>query len=70
MSGKINKSIRFPEYLNLSRYMSTTDDFSPVYELYDAVVHRDVMNSSSYGNYVCYFKETKGKWYEMDVKDT
>uniref|UniRef100_M8BWJ3 Ubiquitin carboxyl-terminal hydrolase 16 n=1 Tax=Aegilops tauschii TaxID=37682 RepID=M8BWJ3_AEGTA len=66
MFGKINKAIRFPEYLNLSSYMSTTDDCSPVYRLYAVVVHRDVMNSSVSGHYVCYVKDSQGKWYEMD----
>ncbi|VAI33232.1 unnamed protein product [Triticum turgidum subsp. durum] len=66
MFGKINKAIRFPEYLNLSSYMSTTDDCSPVYRLYAVVVHRDVMNSSVSGHYICYVKDSQGKWYEMD----
>ncbi|KAM3258047.1 hypothetical protein ACQJBY_050029 [Aegilops geniculata] len=66
MFGKINKAIRFPEYLNLSSYMSTTDDCSPVYRLYAVVVHRDVMDSSVSGHYVCYVKDSQGKWYEMD----
>ncbi|KAE8793010.1 Ubiquitin carboxyl-terminal hydrolase 16 [Hordeum vulgare] len=66
MFGKINKAIRFPEYLNLSSYMSATDDCSPVYRLYAVVVHRDVMDSSVSGHYVCYVKDSQGKWYEMD----
>ncbi|KAM0910604.1 hypothetical protein ACQ4PT_014048 [Festuca glaucescens] len=66
MFGKINKAIRFPEYLNLSSYMSTTHDCSPVYGLYAVVVHRDVNNASFSGHYVCYVKDSHGKWHEMD----
>uniref|UniRef100_A0ACD5XSZ0 Uncharacterized protein n=1 Tax=Avena sativa TaxID=4498 RepID=A0ACD5XSZ0_AVESA len=66
MFGKINKAIRFPEYLNLSSYMSTTDDYSPVYGLYAVVVHRDVNNAAFSGHYVCYVKDSQGKWHEMD----
>ncbi|CAM0951751.1 unnamed protein product [Alopecurus aequalis] len=66
MFGKINKVIRFPEYLNLSSYMSTTDDYSPVYGLYAVVVHRDVNNAAFSGHYVCYVKDSQGKWHEMD----
>lgn len=64
--GKISKAIRFPETLNLSSYMSTTDDNSPVYSLYGVVVHHDVMNAAFSGHYVCYVKDTHGKWYKTD----
>ncbi|TVU09872.1 hypothetical protein EJB05_43369, partial [Eragrostis curvula] len=64
--GKINKVIRFKEYLNLSDYMSAADDYTPVYKLYAVVVHRDVMNATTSGHYVCYVKDPQGKWHEMD----
>jgi ubiquitin C-terminal hydrolase len=64
--GKISKAIRFPETLNLSSYMSTRDDNSPVYSLYGVVVHHDVMNAAFSGHYVCYVKDTHGKWYKTD----
>uniref|UniRef100_J3MTU8 ubiquitinyl hydrolase 1 n=1 Tax=Oryza brachyantha TaxID=4533 RepID=J3MTU8_ORYBR len=65
--GKINKAIRFPETLNLKRYMSAkADDTSPVYSLYAVVVHHDVMNAAFSGHYVCYVKDTQGKWYKTD----
>ncbi|XP_008802270.2 ubiquitin carboxyl-terminal hydrolase 18-like [Phoenix dactylifera] len=64
--GKLNKSIRFPEYLDLARYMSGTDDKSPVYRLYAVVVHLDIMNASFSGHYVCYVRATQGKWYKTD----
>ncbi|KAF3339406.1 Ubiquitin carboxyl-terminal hydrolase 17 [Carex littledalei] len=64
--GKINKPVRFPEHLNLAQYMSGTDDKSPVYSLYAVVVHRDVNNGAFSGHYVCYVKDTRGKWYEIN----
>lgn len=64
--GKLNKSVRFPEHLNLAPYMSRTDDKSPVYRLYAVVVHLDVMNAAFSGHYVCYVKSTQGKWYKLD----
>ncbi|CAL9127212.1 unnamed protein product [Musa textilis] len=63
--GKLNKDVRFPEYLNLAPYMSG-DDKSPVYRLYAVIVHIDVMNASFSGHYVCYVKDTQGKWYEIN----
>jgi ubiquitin carboxyl-terminal hydrolase 36/42 len=57
----------------LSDYMSATDDYTPVYSMYAVVVHRDVMNATTSGHYVCYVKDTQGKWHEMDdskVNDT
>ncbi|KAL6644646.1 hypothetical protein ACP70R_016254 [Stipagrostis hirtigluma subsp. patula] len=64
--GKISKAIRFPETLNMVRYMSSTDDNSPVYSLYAVVVHHDVMNAAFSGHYVCYVKDTQGKWFKAD----
>ncbi|KAG6485248.1 ubiquitin carboxyl-terminal hydrolase 15-like [Zingiber officinale] len=63
--GKLNKSVQFPEYLNLARYMSG-DDASPVYQLYAAIVHKDVRNSTSSGHYVCYIKDTQSQWYKIN----
>lgn len=65
--GKINKAIRFPETLNMVRYMNPeTDDRLPVYSLYAVVVHHDVMNAAFSGHYVCYVKDTQGKWFKAD----
>ncbi|GFS44072.1 ubiquitin-specific protease 16 [Actinidia rufa] len=50
--GKLNKSIQFPEILDLAPYMSRTSDNSPVYRLYGVVVHLDVMNAAFSGHYV------------------
>ncbi|CAL9753741.1 unnamed protein product [Musa acuminata subsp. burmannicoides] len=63
--GKLNKAVRFPEYLNLAHYMSG-DDASSMYQLYAVIVHKDVMNASFSGHYVCYVKDTQGKWYKID----
>lgn len=64
--GKLNKAVRFPEYLDLAPYMSGTNDKSPVYRLYAVVVHLDVTNAAFSGHYVCYVKSTQGKWYKTD----
>ncbi|RZS26530.1 hypothetical protein BHM03_00059909 [Ensete ventricosum] len=63
--GKLNKPVRFHEYLDLAPYMSG-DDKSPVYRLYAAIVHIDVKNASFSGHYVCYVKDTHGKWYKIN----
>ncbi|XP_058097015.1 ubiquitin carboxyl-terminal hydrolase 17-like [Magnolia sinica] len=64
--GKLNKSVRFQEILNLAPYMSGTSDKSPVYRLYAVVVHLDVMNAAFSGHYVCYVKNIQGKWFKID----
>ncbi|CAN1340928.1 Ubiquitin carboxyl-terminal hydrolase 16 [Linum perenne] len=64
--GKLNKSIRFPEILDLAPYMSGTSDKSPIYRLYAVIVHLDVMNASFSGHYVCYVKNGQNRWYEID----
>lgn len=37
-----------------------------MYQLYAVIVHKDVMNASFSGHYVCYVKDTQGKWYKID----
>ncbi|MQM08424.1 hypothetical protein Taro_041277 [Colocasia esculenta] len=64
--GKLNKAVRFPEFLNLVKYMSGTSDKSPIYRLYAVVVHLDVMNAAFSGHYVCYVMNATGKWYKID----
>ncbi|KAH0681635.1 hypothetical protein KY284_022720 [Solanum tuberosum] len=64
--GKLNKTIKFPEFLNLAPYMSGTSDKSPVYQLYGVVVHLDVMNAAFSGHYVCYVRNFQNKWYKVD----
>ncbi|XP_047325129.1 ubiquitin carboxyl-terminal hydrolase 17-like [Impatiens glandulifera] len=64
--GKLNKSIKFPETLNLAPCMSRTSDKSPVYMLYGVVVHLDTMNATFSGHYVCYIKNVQNKWFKID----
>ncbi|XP_074263588.1 ubiquitin carboxyl-terminal hydrolase 16 [Silene latifolia] len=64
--GKLNKSIRFPEILNLAPYMRIGSDKAPVYRLYGAVVHLDTMNASFTGHYVCYVRNAQNKWFKID----
>lgn len=64
--GKLNKTIKFPEILNLAPYMSGTSDKSPVYQLYGVVVHLDVMNAAFSGHYVCYVRNFQNRWFKVD----
>ncbi|XP_043712601.1 ubiquitin carboxyl-terminal hydrolase 16-like isoform X2 [Telopea speciosissima] len=64
--GKLNKSVQFPEILNLAPYMSGTSDKSPIYRLYAVVVHLDIMNAAFSGHYVCYVRNFQGKWFKID----
>lgn len=64
--GKLNKTIRFPEILDLAPYMSGTSDKSPIYRLYGVIVHMDIMNAAFSGHYVCYVKNTQNKWFKID----
>ncbi|XP_071925936.1 ubiquitin carboxyl-terminal hydrolase 16-like [Coffea arabica] len=64
--GKLNKTIRFPEILDLAPYMSGTSDKSPIYRLYGVIVHLDIMNAAFSGHYVCYVKNTQNKWFKID----
>lgn len=62
----MNKSVQFPDVLNIAPYMSETSDGSPVYSLYAVVVHLDVMNAAFSGHYVCYVKDSHGEWFRID----
>ncbi|KAG5059203.1 hypothetical protein JHK87_000232 [Glycine soja] len=63
---KLNKSVQFPEVLNMAPYMSGTKDKSPLYSLYAVVVHLDIMNAAFSGHYVCYVKNIQGEWFRTD----
>jgi len=63
---KLNKSVQFPEVLNMAPYMSGTKDKSPLYSLYAVVVHLDIMNAAYSGHYVCYVKNIQGEWFRTD----
>ncbi|KAK8597078.1 hypothetical protein V6N13_001708 [Hibiscus sabdariffa] len=64
--GKLNKTIQFPEILDLAPYMSGTSDNSPIYRLYGVVVHLDVMNAAFSGHYICYVRNVQNKWFKID----
>ncbi|EEF31689.1 cysteine-type endopeptidase, putative [Ricinus communis] len=64
--GKLNKSVRFPEVLDMAPYMCGTSDKSPQYSLYAVVVHRDTMSDASTGHYVCYIKTSRGEWFGIN----
>ncbi|XVF59091.1 hypothetical protein PTKIN_Ptkin07bG0247000 [Pterospermum kingtungense] len=64
--GKLNKSVQFPEVLNLAPYMSEKSDKAAVYNLYAVVVHLDILNASFSGHYVCYVKSFHGEWFRID----
>ncbi|KAF2283902.1 hypothetical protein GH714_017041 [Hevea brasiliensis] len=64
--GKLSKSVRFPEVLSLAPYMHGKSDKSPQYSLYAVVVHRDRMNDTSTGHYVCYIKTARGEWFGVN----
>ncbi|KAH9309652.1 hypothetical protein KI387_037563, partial [Taxus chinensis] len=64
--GKLNKHVTFPEFLDISPYMSGTADEPPLYMLYAVIVHLDMLNASFSGHYVCYVKDLHGAWYKMD----
>lgn len=63
--GKLNKSIRFPEILDLAPFMSGTSDLA-IYRLYGVVVHLDTMNAAFSGHYVCYVKNFQNRWFKVD----
>ncbi|XP_065874124.1 ubiquitin carboxyl-terminal hydrolase 17-like isoform X2 [Euphorbia lathyris] len=64
--GKLNKSVRFPEILNMAPYMCGRSDRSAQYGLYAVVVHRNRMNDASAGHYVCYIKTSRGQWFGIN----
>nr|XP_043637486.1 ubiquitin carboxyl-terminal hydrolase 17-like [Erigeron canadensis] len=64
--GKLNKSIHFPEILDMAPYVSGTSDKSPIYRLYGVVVHVDTMNDTYSGHYVCYVKNLQNRWFKFD----
>ncbi|KAJ1399537.1 Zinc finger, MYND-type [Sesbania bispinosa] len=63
---KLNKSVQFPEVLNMAPYMSGRKDKSPLYNLYAVVVHLDIKNAAFSGHYVCYVKNIQGEWFRTD----
>lgn len=63
---KLNKSILFPEILDMAPYINGTSEKSSLYSLYAVVVHLDIMNAAFSGHYVCYVKNNNGEWFRID----
>uniref|UniRef100_A0A2N9ENU9 USP domain-containing protein n=1 Tax=Fagus sylvatica TaxID=28930 RepID=A0A2N9ENU9_FAGSY len=63
---KLNKSIQFPEVLDMAPFISGMNDKSPLYSLYAVVVHLDIMDAAFSGHYVCYVKNFSGEWFRID----
>ncbi|XP_022879668.1 ubiquitin carboxyl-terminal hydrolase 17-like isoform X1 [Olea europaea var. sylvestris] len=64
--GKLDKLVQFPEVLNLTPFMSGTNDRCPIYSLYGLVVHLDIMNAAYTGHYISYVKDLQGDWFRVD----
>lgn len=66
--GKLSKRVSFPEYLDMTPFMSEDGDRPPPYSLYAVVVHVDVdeSNATNYGHYICLVKNPNGRWYRVD----
>lgn len=64
--GKLNKRISFPETLDLSPYMSEPGENNNLYKLYAVIVHVDMLNASFFGHYICYIRDFRGNWYQID----
>ncbi|XP_071897494.1 ubiquitin carboxyl-terminal hydrolase 42-like isoform X2 [Anas platyrhynchos] len=62
--GKINKEVKYPEYLDLRAYMSQSMGEPVLYALYAVLVHHGVSCHS--GHYICYVKAGNGLWYQMN----
>ncbi|NXF69286.1 UBP42 hydrolase, partial [Ciccaba nigrolineata] len=62
--GKINKDVKYPEYLDLRAYMSQSIGESLVYALYAVLVHSGF--NCNAGHYLCFIKAGNGLWYRMN----
>jgi uncharacterized C2H2 Zn-finger protein len=65
-SHKLSHLVRYPEYLNVSPYMSeeNPDDQSFNYRLYAVLVH--VGSSMHSGHYFSYVRSPNNRWYKAD----
>ena len=57
--GKLNKTVRYPERLDLRPYMTRAggeDDAPAHFRLYAVVVHLDSLGLVTSGHYVCYVR--------------
>ncbi|KAM4524186.1 ubiquitin carboxyl-terminal hydrolase 42-like [Odontesthes bonariensis] len=61
---KITKDVKYPEFLDLQRYMSQSEGEPQIYGLYAVLVHSGAHCHS--GHYFCYTKASDGQWYKMN----
>ncbi|NXY89511.1 UBP42 hydrolase, partial [Alcedo cyanopectus] len=62
--GKINKDVKYPEYLDLRAYMSQSMGEPLIYALYAVLVHSGF--NCNAGHYLCFIKAGNGLWYRMN----
>uniref|UniRef100_A0A8C8EDP1 Ubiquitin carboxyl-terminal hydrolase n=1 Tax=Otus sunia TaxID=257818 RepID=A0A8C8EDP1_9STRI len=62
--GKINKDVKYPEYLDLRAYMSQSIGEPLIYSLYAVLVHTGFGTNA--GHYICFIKAGNGLWYRMN----
>ncbi|XP_033921267.1 ubiquitin carboxyl-terminal hydrolase 42-like [Melopsittacus undulatus] len=62
--GKINKDVKYPEYLDLRAYMSQSMGEPLIYSLYAVLVHSG--STCNAGHYICFIKAGNGFWYQMN----
>uniref|UniRef100_A0A8C4VAU3 Ubiquitin carboxyl-terminal hydrolase n=1 Tax=Falco tinnunculus TaxID=100819 RepID=A0A8C4VAU3_FALTI len=62
--GKINKEVKYPEYLDLRAYMSQSIGEPLFYALYAVLVHSGF--NCNAGHYLCFIKAGNGLWYRMN----
>ncbi|NXH14735.1 UBP42 hydrolase, partial [Bucco capensis] len=62
--GKINKDVKYPEYLDLRAYMSQSRGEPVFYALYAVLVHSGI--NCNAGHYLCFIKAGNGRWYQMN----
>ncbi|XP_048193536.1 ubiquitin carboxyl-terminal hydrolase 17-like protein 6 [Perognathus longimembris pacificus] len=61
---KLDRTVQFPESLDMQPYMSQHNAEALVYDLYAVLVHAGLSRHS--GHYFSYIKAGNGQWYKMD----
>ncbi|XP_019853089.1 PREDICTED: ubiquitin carboxyl-terminal hydrolase 36-like [Amphimedon queenslandica] len=62
--GKINKTVQYPEHLDMRPFMSDKEGPHEWYRLYAVLVHYGYSCHS--GHYYCYVRNSNGVWYSMN----
>jgi ubiquitin carboxyl-terminal hydrolase 36/42 len=63
---KKTRRVNFDEVLDLGPYLMDALYKKCMYSLESVVVHHDVNKSTSFGHYVCYSKDGRGRWWLLD----